>query len=74
MCAKWCFFSSIYYDCWIEMLQTPDYLRWWLVLILNVTNSWVELIFENQLAKEGCPGAYKHVIKLTLNSCGTLGL
>ena len=40
-----------------------DYLIWWLVLILNVTNPWVELTLENWIAKKGCPKAYKHMVK-----------
>jgi len=43
-----------------------------LALIPNVKNSWVELTLENQLAKGGCPRAYKHKVKLILNPCGTL--
>ena len=38
------------------------------------TNSWVELILENQLARRGCPRFYIYIVKLTLDSCGTLGL
>jgi len=41
-------------------------------LIPNVTNSWVELTLENWLARGGCPKAYKHMVKLILNPCGTL--
>ena len=36
-------------------------------------NLWVGLTLENQLAREGCQRAYKYKVKLTLNSCGTLG-
>ena len=39
----------------------------------NVTNSWVELTIENQLAMVGCPRVYKHMVKLILNPCETLG-
>ena len=39
----------------------------------NVTNSWVELTIENQLAMAGCPRVYKHMVKLILNPCETLG-
>ena len=39
-----------------------------------VTNPWVVLILENRLAREWCSRAYKHIVKLTLNQCGTLGL
>jgi len=45
-----------------------------LVLILNVTNPWVEPTLKNWLARGGCLGAYKYMVKLTLNLCGTLGL
>ena len=51
----------------------PEYLGWWLVLIPNVTNSWVELTLENWLVRRGCPRAYKHMVKLILNPWGTLG-
>ena len=37
-----------------------------------VTNSWVELTFENQLVREWRPRAYKHMIKLILNLYETL--
>lgn len=47
-------------------------MEWWLALIPNITNSLVELIIENQLAREGYPIAYKHIVKLTLNPYGTL--
>ena len=46
---------------------------WWLALILNVRNLRVELTLENQLARRECPRTYKHMVKLILNSCGTLG-
>ena len=38
-----------------------------------VTNTWVELTIENRLVRGGCPKAYKHMVKLILNPCGTLG-
>ena len=40
-----------------------------------VTNPWVEveLTLENRLIRGGCLRAYKHMIKFTLNQCGTLG-
>ena len=50
----------------------PDYSKWWLALIPNVINPGIELTLENQLAREGCPRAYKHTIKLILNPCETL--
>ena len=40
---------------------------------VNVTNSWVELILENQLARGWYPRSYKHMTKLTFNPCVTLG-
>ena len=43
-----------------------------LALIPNVKNPWVELTLENRLARGGCPRAYKCMVKLTLNPCGTL--
>ena len=36
-------------------------------------NPWVELTLENWLTRGGCPRAYKHIVKLTLNQCETLG-
>ena len=42
-------------------------------LIPNVTNPWVKLTLENRLAKGGYPRAYKHIVKLIFNPCGTLG-
>ena len=39
----------------------------------SVTNSWVELTIENRLVRVGCPRAYKHMVRLILNPCGTLG-
>jgi len=42
-------------------------------LIPNVTNLWVKLTLKNRLAKGECPRAYKHIIKLIFNPCGTLG-
>ena len=50
-----------------------NYSTWWLALIPNVINPWVELALENRLAREGCPRAYKHMVKLILNPFGTLG-
>ena len=50
-----------------------NYLTWWLALITNVINPWVELALENRLARGGCPRAYKHMVKLILNPFGTLG-
>ena len=44
-----------------------------LILPNVVTNSWVKLTLENQLARGGCTRAYKHMIKFILNPCGTLG-
>ena len=38
-----------------------------------VTDSKVELTLEYWLTREWCPRAYKHMVKLTLNQCGTLG-
>ena len=49
------------------MVVGPD------TLIPNVTNSWVELTLENQLARGECPIAYKHMVMFTLNLCRTLG-
>ena len=40
----------------------------------SATNPWVELTLENWLAREGCPRAYKNMVKLTLNQSGTIGL
>ena len=37
-----------------------------------VRNPWAELILENWLARRGCLRAYKHMVKVTLNQCGTL--
>ena len=42
-------------------------------------NPWVELTLENWLIKEGGgggggPRTYKHMVKFTLNQCGTLGI
>ena len=38
-----------------------------------VTNLCIELTLENWLVRRGCPKAYKHMVKLILNSCVTLG-
>ena len=38
-----------------------------------VRNSWVELTLENWLVRGGYLRAYKHMVKLILNSYGTLG-
>ena len=40
---------------------------------LDVRNQWVELTLENRLARGGCLRAYKYMVKLALNPCGTLG-
>ena len=48
-----------------------DYSEWWLALIPNVRK--VELTLETRLVRGGYPKAYKHMVKLILNSCGTLG-
>ena len=40
---------------------------------MSVTNSWVKLNLENQLAREGSLRVYKHMVKLTLNQYRTLG-
>ena len=40
---------------------------------VHVRNPWVELTLENQLVRGGCLRTYKHMVKLILNSCGTLG-
>ena len=45
---------------------------WWLAEIPNVANPWVELTLENLLARGGYLRAYKHMVKLILNPCGTL--
>ena len=45
---------------------TPDYSGWWLTLIPNVANLWVELILENRLTRGGCPRTYKHIHGLRL--------
>ena len=44
-----------------------------LILPKVVTNPWAELTLENQLARGWCPRTYKHIIKLILNPCRTLG-
>ena len=41
--------------------------------MLSIRNSRVELTLKNQLTREKCPRTYKHMVKLTLNSCKTLG-
>lgn len=38
-----------------------------------VRNPWVELTLENRLARGGYTRVYKYIIKLRLNSFGTLG-
>ena len=40
---------------------------------LTYQNQWVELTLENRLVRGGCLRAYKHMVKLTLNPCRTLG-
>ena len=39
----------------------------------DVRNPWVELTLENRLVKGGYQRAYRHMVKLTLNQCETLG-
>ena len=39
-----------------------------------MTNPQVELTPENRLTRGGCLGANKHMFKLILNQCGTLGI
>ena len=40
----------------------------------NVRNPWIELTLKNRHARGGYSRAYKHMVKLILNSCGTPGL
>ena len=54
------------------LMSYTQLLGWWLLLIPNVTNPWVKLTLENQLAREGCQRAYKDTVKPLLNPCGTL--
>ena len=54
-------------------MSSPNYVGWWLALIPNVSNPWVELTIENRLAKRGYPRVYKHMVNLTPNPYGILG-
>ena len=53
--------------------NTKIYYNFKLIYKYYVRNPRVELIFENRFAREGCPRAYKHMVKLIFNPFETLG-
>ena len=57
----------------IFLKKTKIYYNFKLIYKYYVRNPRAELIFENQFAREGCPRAYKHMVKLIFNPFGTLG-
>ena len=83
-------FKGIVYRYCSQSMNTPQILKFFpfvfisnlnlkilnshISLICSVKNPWVELTLENWLAKGECLRAYKHMVKLTFNLCGTLGL
>ena len=57
----------------IFLKKTKIYYNFKLIYKFYVRNPRVELIFENRFAREGCPRAYKHMVKLIFNPFETLG-